>query len=226
MELKMSFVADFASAQLPKLIPLKNSFVVDDIEDQLRNLFIDLFNVYLAADTFDTNVLGMAHLGSIDLVKRIINQDGLVLLPKNSLNANEEISSRYIYRAWKSVNNQGRGLHFLRLYLQVLYPGRWAIDQQMQLTALTYASVNSLSNRSSHENDSDKFLTSRVNIGLSVVPGIITDASLIKTIVATILPARIVPIVAINIVDPAIVNVGILALGTGSMTLIFSATTI
>ena len=206
---------------LPKLTPLKNSFVVNDIEDQLRNLFIDLFRDYFSYDVFDVNVLGMAHLGSLNLVKRTLNKDGLSVLP----DAGEESAIRYIYHAWKSANVQGRGLIFLRTYLQSAYPNKWSIEQQMQLKALSYASDGSLSDRSTTGDDSDKFLTSRVNIKLAVTSGLSLDASFIARIIGSILPARIVPSVAIAFTDQAAAQVMIGACGIGSITLICNSTT-
>ncbi len=206
---------DFINAELPSLKPLRNSFTVDDIEDQLRNMFIDLFDNFLARDAFDANVLGAAHLGSFDLVKRTINKDGLVLLPGNLY----EPATRYIYRAWKATNLQGRGLHFLRTYLQNMYAdGSWSVDQQMQLTAGTYP--NDLSNVADTGSDTNKYLTSRIKINLKAKIGEITDTSKITNIMASILPARFVPILSVDLVDISIVNLNIGAIGIGSITLV------
>ncbi|MBP6726296.1 MAG: hypothetical protein KA132_03640 [Thauera sp.] len=109
---------DFSNAELPRLLPLENSYAENEVEADLKRLFLDLFREHLAAKTFDTNVLGAAHLGSFDLVRRAVNADGLVLMQGDR----EEAATRYLYRAWKSGNLQGRGLHFLRTYLQMLFP--------------------------------------------------------------------------------------------------------
>ena len=121
---------DFPNAQLPSLIPLKNSSAQSNIdtENELRNLFVQLFNDFLSSDTFDANVLGMMHLGSLDLVRKAVNKDGLVLLA----GTREETATRYLYRAWQSKNNQGRGLHFLRTYLQLLFPNASQVEQMAQ----------------------------------------------------------------------------------------------
>jgi len=118
---------DFANAKLPNMAPLEASFAADDIEADLKRLFIDLFITYLASDTFDANVLGASHLGSIDLVRQAVNSDGLVLLQGDR----EEAAMRYLYRAWKSGNAQGRGLHFLRTYLQLLFPNDCDVVQMV-----------------------------------------------------------------------------------------------
>lgn len=116
---------DFPNAELPKILPLHASFAENDIEADLKQLFIDLFMFFMAEQAFDLNVLGAAHLGSFELVRKSINADGLALIQGDR----EEPSTRYLYRAWKSRNVQGRGLHFLRTYLQLLFPGQCEVYQ-------------------------------------------------------------------------------------------------
>jgi hypothetical protein len=116
---------DFSNAELPRLLPLENSYAENDVEADLKALFLDLFRNMLAPDVFDVNVLGAAHLGSFDLVRQSVNTDGLVLLQGDR----EEAATRYLYRAWKSGNVQGRGLHFLRTYLQMLFPNECEVEQ-------------------------------------------------------------------------------------------------
>lgn len=116
---------DFKNAQLPRLAPLEGSFSENEVEADLKQLFLDLFGAKLAAQSFDANVLGSAHLGSLDLVRKSVNTDGLAMLSGDS----EEASTRYLYRAWKSRNTQGRGVHFLRTYLQMLFPNKCSVVQ-------------------------------------------------------------------------------------------------
>jgi len=125
---------DFSNAQLQELKPLQHSFTVDDIESDLNRLIIDLFKTYLASNVFDVNVLGAAHLGTFDLVRKSVNADGLVLLQGDR----EEAATRYLYRAWKSKNNDGRGLHFLRTYLQMLFPNTCEVTQLWHDKTETY----------------------------------------------------------------------------------------
>jgi hypothetical protein len=201
---------DFPNAKLPSLIPLQHSFAVDDVEDQLRNLFIDLFDANLSVDAFDINALGMAHLGSFGLVKRMVNADGLVLLPGDR----EEPATRYVYRAWKSRNVQGRGLYFLKTYLQSLFPGVWSVEQQMQEIAQPYPTA--LSDRSSTGNDADKFLTSRLSIKLDSA-GNIPDVSGLIPIISAIVPARFVP--KMTVVSYGATEMSIAARGNPAITL-------
>lgn len=117
---------DFSNAQLPTLAPLATSFEENEIEADCKQLAIDLFMNHLSATVFDANVIGAAHLGSLELIRKTISMDGLVLLQGDR----EEAATRYLYRAWKSCDLQGRGLHFLRIYLQLLYPGECTITQK------------------------------------------------------------------------------------------------
>lgn len=178
---------DFPKSKAPELAPLKNSFVYDDVENELRNLFVDLFEAYLSVDAFDANALGMAHLGTLDLVRRSVNADGLVLLPGDK----EESSTRYVYRAWKSRNVQGRGLYFLKTYLQGLFPGAWRVDQMMQAKASAYPTA--LFSREFYENDTTKFLTSRLRIVLDAAKTNYPNLLSLLPIISAIIPARFIP---------------------------------
>lgn len=115
---------DFPGARLPDIAPLRESFANGQIEDELKGLFGELFGG-VAHDTFDASVLGTPHLGSFELVRRTVNHDGLVLLKGER----EEAATRYLYRAWKSGDVQKRGLHFLRTYLQLLFPEQSEVKQ-------------------------------------------------------------------------------------------------
>lgn len=134
----MSKPFDFPNAKVPQLLPLERSFEENDVEADCKRLLLALFNEQLAIDVFDANVLGAAHLGSFDLVRKAVNADGLVLLQGS---ANEEAATRYLYRAWKAGNAQGRGFHFLRIYLQMLFPNQWEVEQLWHDTEFEYPEV-------------------------------------------------------------------------------------
>lgn len=124
---------DFPGAQLPDIAPLRESFANGKIEEELKALFGELFEG-VAHDTFDASVLGTPHLGSFELVRRTVNHDGLVLLKGER----EEAATRYLYRAWKSGDVQKRGLHFLRTYLQLLFPGQTEVKQLWHYKSAAY----------------------------------------------------------------------------------------
>lgn len=115
---------DFRASKAPSAEPLRNSYEFGDVERELKQVFLGLFDA-LGQDSFDANVMGAAHLGSFDLVQRMVNHDGLVLLP----GSREEEATRYLYRAWKSGDVQKRGIHFVRTYLQLLFAGQAEVCQ-------------------------------------------------------------------------------------------------
>lgn len=214
---------DFPNAQLPRLTPLEGSFAENEIEADLKRLFIDLFGSNLAADSFDANVLGSAHLGSFDLVRKSINMDGLVLLQGDR----EEAATRYLYRAWKSGDVQGRGLHFLRTYLQMLFPNLCEVDQLWHDKALPYPSglcsakpkfawwlhqvgepglkldgswgigkriIDADEGRADRAiNTEGMYLTSRIEIALDFSVNVRSISSLMH-IIRSVIPARLVPV--------------------------------
>ncbi len=115
---------DFPLSQLPRAEPLRHSHAATQIEAELKELFGQLFE-QVAPGTFDAMVLGAPHLGSFEQVRRMMNHDGLVLLQ----GSREEAATRYLYRAWRSGDVQKRGLHFVRTYLQMLFPGEASVQQ-------------------------------------------------------------------------------------------------
>ncbi len=186
---------DFNNAEFPRLLPLEKSFAADQVEAELKQLFIDLFAEKLAAAVFDANVLGAAHLGSLDLVRKSVNSDGLALFQGDR----EEAATRYLYRAWKSGNVQGRGLHFLRTYLQMLYPNTWSIEQMWQNPSMAYTSgmlTTEELNSTFLDPVYDRLvmvLTSRVKIAIDHDAPLATSFQKMLIALLSILPARIVP---------------------------------
>jgi len=214
---------DFSHAQLPRLAPLEHSYAENAVEADLRRLFLDLFNTHLAAGTFDVNVLGAAHLGSFDLVRRAVNTDGLVLMQGDR----EEAATRYLYRAWKSGDGQGRGLHFLRTYLQMLFPNLCQVDQLWHDKNLPYPTglvssqprfswwlhqigeaglkldgtwgvgrriQNADESRANRAIDTSlMYLTSRIEIVLDFSVNVRSVASLMH-IIRSVIPARLLPV--------------------------------
>lgn len=185
---------DLATVQLPELKPLQKSFAVDPSEEELRDLFIDLFRELLAGDTYDVNVSGAMHLGSYDLVRRAVNADGLVLLQGNR----SEPAVRYLYRAWRARNRNGRGMFFLRTYLQLLFPNLCQVAQLWQAIDEPYP-LGLASELDDNEDgtpfvpDPEKYwLTSRIEIALDLS---LTTRSIttLTDIFRSILPARLVP---------------------------------
>lgn len=172
---------------LPTADPIVSSFAENGIEGDLKQLFKDLFEEKLARKLFDANVLGAPHLGTFDLVRRNVNADGLVLLP----NSSEEEATRYLYRAWRSRDNDGRGVHFLKTYLQMLFPNLCDVEQMMQSKKIPYP--NDLYPASTHGADADKFLTSRIEITLDWSVEM-TNFHHLMSVFRSVIPARLTPL--------------------------------
>lgn len=208
---------DLPNAVPPELRALQQSFDPGDYRDAIKRLTIDLFREHLGADVFDANVMGMAHLGTFDLVRRFIQADGLGMLRSDR----EDAATRYLYRAWKKADAQGRGLHFLRTYLQLLYPNEWEVHQLEQDKSRPYPEATlPARGRTTH------FLTSRLDI---LIDANAKNAPLLGSFVPTIssvIPARFVPQFAVfRQADlPTYSGVGLGALGRSTPNLKLSET--
>lgn len=179
---------DFSNAQLPGLAPLEASYTVDDVEADLKQLFIDLFRDGIASRLFDANVLGAAHLGSFGLVQKIVNKDGLAILNTGS---NLEAATRYLYRAWLSSDNQGRGAHFIRTYMQLLFPGEHEIIQLWQDKSAPYPELLY------EAEQPNSFLTSRFTIRGSNI-NVLANINRLKKSILSCVPARFVINISYN----------------------------
>lgn len=179
---------DFSNAQLPGLAPLEASYTVDDVEANLKRLLIDLFRDGVASRFFDANVLGAAHLGSFGLVQKIVNKDGLAIL---NTGGNLEAVTRYLYRAWLSSDNQGRGAHFIRTYMQLLFPGEHEIIQLWQDKSAPYPELLY------EAEQPNSFLTSRFRIRASNV-NVLANINRIKRSILSCVPARFVVSISYN----------------------------
>lgn len=177
---------DLPSSIAPQLIALRESFDPPDYRAELKRLALDLFELHLSEAAFDANVLGMAHLGRFDLVRRSIQTDGLGMIRSDR----QASATRYLYRAWKQSETQGRGLHFLRTYMQLLYPNEWEVFQLWQEKDQPYPQG---ATRHPRGDRTRFFLTSRVDILIPARATNVEQLPAMAPIVASTLPARIVP---------------------------------
>ena len=182
---------DFKNAVPPELKPLAKSYTADDAEKELKQLFLDLFQQKLAETAYDVNVTGAAHLGSLEAVRKSVNWDGLALL--SGQEENEEPAMRYLYRAWQSRDVQGRGMHFLRTYLQLILPNLCKVEQMWQDKDKPYP--HGLHSRLDEDvviDPETMYLTSRLQIALDLT---VSTRSITKltNIFRSILPARLIP---------------------------------
>lgn len=183
---------------LPTAEPLEASFAnkgINDndlVESELKDLFINVFQDSLALKLFDANVLGAPHLGTFELVRRNVNADGLVLLPGSS----EDEATRYLYRAWRARDNDGRGIHFLKTYLQMLFPNVCDVEQMMQSKYKPYPL--DLYPASIHGGDADKFLTSRIEIILDWAVEM-ENFNRLMSVFRSVIPARLTPLFRVRL---------------------------
>ncbi|WP_313453337.1 hypothetical protein [Stutzerimonas nitrititolerans] len=150
-----------------KMIPLQKSWAANDLEADLRDLFIQLYTEMLGGKSDEINLYGAPHIGPFSLIEREIAKDGLAVLRTTS-----EDQMRNLFRAWR-FRNPRRGTHFLRTYLQSLFGSSFDISQLWQkkdavypYSLLTETEVNGLGVKD------DYFLTSRIRVDIEteVVP--------------------------------------------------------
>jgi len=181
----MSHPFGFKTSVAPQLVPLQNSHATDDIEAGLYQLALDLFKQF-ENPTFNAINAGAGHLGTADFVKRSMNRDGLTMLASER----EDQLMRYLYRAWKASDQQGRGLHFLRTYLQMLYPNEWELWHFQQPKAMPYPTFLEPWEAGSEVKDGF-FLTSRISVKID---GNNRNAPLLGNfipILQSVIPARL-----------------------------------
>lgn len=144
----------------PTLRPLSNSHEYDGLEADVKRLAIDLITRMRSAER-DVNVSGAPHLGSFTLVERRVKADGLALYRRG-----DEPAMRYLYRAWVGRNPK-RGLHFLRAYLQLLWPNSWSCEQLWQAKNLTYPNGLAKESELGANPEITHFITNRVEVRLT-----------------------------------------------------------
>lgn len=203
---------------LPELRPIRESGTTGDLEGELKELALTLFSDLLADAAHDVDVSGIPHLGTLDLLRRSINYDGLIMLPGEW----EEEATRYLYRGWTAGNRQGRGLHFLKVYLQLLFGGEAEVEQlwfsisdeypvstaqntwwlprlddpDLKLDGSWQLGTPILSRSPTAIDDrAGVFLSSRVSIALDFERTDIEPLQSLRDIILEIVPARIVPVV-------------------------------
>lgn len=140
--------------------PLKHSNDDNAVEADLKQMFIDLYYDFIRAGERELNVYGSPHLGSFDLIERFVKEDGLSLLRKE-----DEDAMRYLFRAWKARNPK-RGFHFLRTYLQLLWPNAWTCEQMWQEKGYAYPTRLAPSSGLPPDPSATHYLTSRVVVSV------------------------------------------------------------
>lgn len=140
------------------LAPLLKSAEFDSVEGDFKRQFLDLFENNLRGAEREINVAGAPHLGSLSQVERHVSRDGLALLRSS------DPVMRYLFKAWKARNPK-RGMHFLRTYLQLIYPNGWMVEQMWHSKAKPYPTELVRTGEIGASDPSvDHYLTSRVRV--------------------------------------------------------------
>jgi hypothetical protein len=147
----------------PAMEPLLASSANDAMEEQIRALGIEVFQQNIREQGRRINAFGSPHLGDFSLVEQWVKADGLSML---SGNAQENM--RYLFKAWRARNPR-RGLHFLRTYLQLLWPNGWGVSQLWQRKDAPYPTALVSKNEMPSGTDMrvDHYLTSRINVDVT-----------------------------------------------------------
>lgn len=152
-----------ATDKTPRLEPLLASHANDEIESQIKALEVEVFQEHIRAQERRLNVFGSPHLGDFSLVEQWVKADGLSMLRGNA-----QENMRYLFKAWRSRNPR-RGLHFLRTYLQLLWPNGWRVSQLWQRKDAPYptALVSKDDMPEGTNMRVNHYLTSRINVDVT-----------------------------------------------------------
>lgn len=166
----------------PSLAPLVHSFENNQLESELKQIFLTVFENLVRERERALNLYGMAHLGDDELVQRSLQNDGLAMIRRDA------VQMRFLLKAWRARNPE-RGMLFLRKYLQTVWPNEWRIDQFWHpiASAIDYPEHKTLDG-----NPETHFLTSRVRAGVTVSVDDGTGLASMQKALRSTLAARIV----------------------------------
>jgi len=182
-------MADLTPIDPPSLAPLIGSYEENQLESDLKKIFVTVFERLVRERERSLNLYGMAHLGDEELVGRNLQTDGLAVIRRDA----ERM--RFLLKAWRARNPQ-RGMLFLRKYLQTLWPNEWSIDQFWHpiATALEYPAHKTPNGR-----PETHFLTSRVRVGVTVEADDGTGLVAMQKALRSTMAARLVLELVLNV---------------------------
>ncbi len=165
------------------LAPLAASQEADQVEADLKAAFMTVFENMIRPRLSLIELYGMPHRGEFQTIERFVKEDGLALQRQ----PDAEPFMRELFRGWRARNPR-RGLHFLRFYLQLLWPGKWTLVQLWHDPAAPYPSG------SSEVEGPGMYLTSRVRLYIDLEGGDPTGELLgrLQGGFRAVVPARIV----------------------------------
>ena len=100
-------MADLTPIAPPSLAPLVGSYEENQLESDLKKIFVTVFERMVRERERSLNLYGMAHLGDEELVGRNLQTDGLAVIRRDA----ERM--RFLLKAWRARNPR-RGMLFLR----------------------------------------------------------------------------------------------------------------
>lgn len=195
----MSEVPPLRVAEDVEMMPLVISHEADELEMELKAVFLGIFERLLRPDERFMNVLGMPHHGDGQMVENSLTTDGLSIYRGAAVAGG---SGSYLLRSWRA-HNPKRGLHLLKTYLQLLWPNVWTCDQMWQDKDEPYPEALEVEDGGNH------FLTSRVHVTLPARTTDGGDANAIRSGLRAALPARMMLNMALT--DQTTFQVGLAA---------------
>jgi hypothetical protein len=166
----------------PSLAPLVASFEENQLESELKQVFINVFGNLVRERERALNLYGMAHLGGDELVQRSLLNDGLALIRRDA------VQMRFLLKAWRARNPE-RGMLFLRKYLQTVWPNEWRVDQLWHPIATM---LNYPNDKTADGDPATHFLTSRIRAGVTVAVDDGTGLVAMQKALRSALAARLV----------------------------------
>lgn len=157
----MDVLEKIKSGLITPIAPIVESEMTEELELAWKTIFLNVFKQTLWDKQRDLLHYGSPHLARQELLTRFALSDGLSVMRSDS----EGDRLRYLLKAWR-VKNPKRGFHFLRTYLQMLYPNGFDIEQLWQETSKPYTKSLSTKEEAERKN-TPHWLTSRVRISIT-----------------------------------------------------------
>lgn len=170
--------------------PFQTSHTNGIIEEQLKALFIDLFNEVFTEQMTEIHQYGMPIFGGAKVIERFTKQDGLTVLRRPN---SSDLIMRVIYTNWKSLASK-RGLKFLEFVLQMIWTDQWEIHRLWH----DWGRREEYPNLVTIDKTEGGFLTSRIMVLMDVSIDL-DELSELAPSISRLVPANIVPIIAVKV---------------------------
>jgi hypothetical protein len=183
--------------------PFETSHTNGIIEEQLKALFIDLFNELFTEQIKDIHDYGMPMFGGSKVIERFTKQDGLTALRRPN---SSDLIMRVIYTNWKSLASK-RGLKFLEFVLQMIWTDQWELHRLWH----DWNRREEYPTLSTMDKTEGSFLTSRIMVLMNDNVDK-QELSELAPSISRLVPANIVPIIAMRLpVNDINLSLGIIA---------------